>query len=53
MKKEQVLTLPNYKTHFKAKIIKVAVYPGEDEMAAMALNANMILNKEIEIQEYV
>ena len=34
-------------------IAPVAVYPGEDEMAAMALNANMILNKEIEIQEYV
>ena len=33
-------------------IAPVAVYPGEDEMAAMALNANMILNKEIEIQEY-
>ena len=34
-------------------IAPVAVYPGEDEMAAMALNANMILNNEIEIQEYV
>lgn len=33
-------------------IAPVAVYPGEDEMAAMALNANMILDGEIEIQEY-
>ena len=33
-------------------IAPVAVYPGEDEMAAMALNANMILNGEIEVQDY-
>ncbi|MBR4135953.1 MAG: butyrate kinase [Bacteroidales bacterium] len=33
-------------------IAPVAVYPGEDEMAALALNANMILNGEVEIQEY-
>lgn len=33
-------------------IAPVAVYPGEDEMAAMALNANMILNNEIEVQKY-
>lgn len=33
-------------------IAPVAVYPGEDEMAAMALNANMIINGEVEIQEY-
>ena len=33
-------------------IAPVAVYPGEDEMAAMALNANMILNDEIEVQNY-
>lgn len=33
-------------------IAPVAVYPGEDEMAAMALNANMILNNEIEVQNY-
>ena len=30
----------------------VAVYPGEDEMAAMALNANMIINGEVEVQDY-
>ena len=33
-------------------IAPVAVYPGEDEMAAMALNANMIINGEVEVQEY-
>ena len=33
-------------------IAPVAVYPGEDEMAAMVLNANLILNGEIEVQEY-
>lgn len=33
-------------------IAPVAVYPGEDEMAAMALNANMILNGEVEIKDY-
>lgn len=33
-------------------IAPVAVYPGEDEMAAMALNANMILNGEVEVQDY-
>ena len=33
-------------------IAPVAVYPGEDEMAAMALNANMIINGEVEIQDY-
>lgn len=33
-------------------IAPVAVFPGEDEMAAMALNANMILNNEIEVQTY-
>lgn len=33
-------------------IAPVAVFPGEDEMAAMALNANMILNNEIEVQNY-
>lgn len=30
----------------------VAVYPGEDEMAAMALNANLIINGEVEVQDY-
>lgn len=34
-------------------IAPVAVYPGEDEMAAMALNANMIINGEVEVQDYV
>ncbi|MCR4965671.1 MAG: butyrate kinase [Bacteroidales bacterium] len=33
-------------------IAPVSVYPGEDEMAAMAMNANMILNHEIEVKEY-
>lgn len=33
-------------------IAPVEVYPGEDEMAALALNANMILNNEVEVQEY-
>jgi butyrate kinase len=33
-------------------IAPVAVYPGEDEMESLAMNARMILNKTIEIQEY-
>lgn len=33
-------------------IAPVAVYPGEDEMKAMAMNANMVLNKETEVKEY-
>lgn len=33
-------------------IAPVAVYPGEDEMAAMALNANMILTGEAEVRDY-
>lgn len=33
-------------------IAPVAVFPGEDEMAALALNANMILNGEVKVQEY-
>lgn len=33
-------------------IAPVTVYPGEDEMAALALNANMILDGEVEIQDY-
>lgn len=33
-------------------IAPVAVYPGEDEMESLAMNARMILDKTIEIQEY-
>lgn len=33
-------------------IAPVAVYPGEDEMKAMAMNANMVLNNETEVKEY-
>ena len=39
-------------TRYVDWIAPVAVYPGEDEMAAMALNANMILNGEVEVQDY-
>ena len=30
----------------------VYVYPGEDEMGALAMNASMYLNKELECQNY-
>ncbi len=33
-------------------IAPVAVYPGEDEMKALAMNANMILDGEIQVKEY-
>ncbi len=33
-------------------IAPVAVYPGEDEMGALAMNATMFLNNEIECKEY-
>ncbi len=33
-------------------IAPIAVYPGEDEMASMALNANMILSGELAVQDY-
>ena len=33
-------------------IAPVAVYPGEDEMASMAMNARMILDGTIEVKEY-
>jgi butyrate kinase len=34
------------------KIAPISVYPGEDEMKALAMNGLMILNNEIEILEY-
>lgn len=34
-------------------IAPVEVYPGEDEMGALALNAVMVLNKQVEIKDYV
>lgn len=34
-------------------IAPVIVYPGEDEMKAMAINAWMVLNQSIEIKEYI
>ena len=33
-------------------IAPVEVYPGEDEMGALALNAVMVLNKQVEIKDY-
>lgn len=37
---------------FISWIAPVEVYPGEDEMESLAMNARMILNKTITIQEY-
>ena len=34
-------------------IAPVAVYPGEDEMASMAMNARMILDGSVEVKDYV
>ena len=34
------------------KIAPVYVYPGEDEMKALALNGLRVLNKEAEVQNY-
>jgi butyrate kinase len=36
-----------------AFIAPVFIYPGEDEMKALALNALMVLNQEVEVKEYV
>lgn len=30
----------------------VSVYPGEDEMQALAMNGLMVINKEVEVKEY-
>ena len=34
-------------------IAPIYVYPGEDEMGALAMNATMYLNGELELQQYV
>lgn len=34
-------------------IAPVAVYPGEDEMKALAMNANLILKGEVKVKEYL
>lgn len=39
--------------HYVDWIAPVAVYPGEDEMLALALNANMILSGEVKVQDYL
>ncbi len=36
-----------------AHIAPVSIYPGEDEMKALALNAMMVLNGELKVKEYV
>ena len=33
-------------------LAEIAVYPGEDEMAAMAMNANMMLKGELLVKKY-
>jgi butyrate kinase len=35
-----------------SKIAPVAIYPGEDEMRALAMNALMVANRQIEPREY-
>ena len=36
-----------------SKIAPISIYPGEDEMRALAMNALMVANKQIEPREYV
>lgn len=45
-------TLISYISDHVSFIAPVLVYPGEDEMKAMARNAYRVLNKEIEVKEY-
>lgn len=35
-----------------AHLAPVSVYPGEDEMQALAMNGLMVINKEVEVKEY-
>jgi butyrate kinase len=35
-----------------AHIAPVQVYPGEDEMRALAMNGLMVINNEVEVKEY-
>lgn len=39
-------------TQYVEWIAPIKVYPGEDEMKALAFNALMVINKEIEAKEY-
>ena len=41
-----------YISHHVSFIAPVIIYPGEDEMTALAMNALMILNKQMEHKEY-
>jgi butyrate kinase len=45
-------TLTNYISEHVAFIAPVFIYPGEDEMKALALNALMVLNGEVQAKEY-
>ncbi|MBT5991904.1 MAG: butyrate kinase, partial [Bacteroidetes bacterium] len=36
-----------------AHIAPVSIYPGEDEMKALAMNGYMVLNNEIDVKEYI
>lgn len=45
-------TITDYISTQVSFIAPVYIYPGEDEMRALAMNALMVLNKEIEVKEY-
>lgn len=44
--------LTNYISDHVSFIAPVFIYPGEDEMKALALNALRVLNNEVEVKEY-
>jgi butyrate kinase len=45
-------TITDYISHHVSFIAPVMVYPGEDEMRALAMNALMVLNNQVECKEY-
>lgn len=45
-------TITDFISHHVSFIAPVIVYPGEDEMTALAMNALMILNNQVVCKEY-
>lgn len=45
-------TITDYISQHVSFIAPVIIYPGEDEMRALAMNALMVLNKQLECKEY-